>query len=68
MENELLKIKLKKTQIEKDHSKPNLKPEIDENGVSEYQNSVLDFNIEKWIDLIRDYTFEVSSFSFFFYF
>ena len=58
LKEKLASVKLRKTEIVNDSSSPLTKLEIDENAVSSYQNSVLDINIEHWIDLIRSFTFE----------
>jgi len=48
---------LKKT-ITKDTTSPNMNNQISESTIADYESRVLNTNIEEWIDLIPDHTFE----------
>eukprot|EP00455_Lapot_gusevi_P046612 TRINITY_DN615_c0_g2_i1.p1 TRINITY_DN615_c0_g2~~TRINITY_DN615_c0_g2_i1.p1 ORF type:complete len:356 (-),score=134.55 TRINITY_DN615_c0_g2_i1:205-1272(-) len=53
----LSSVKLKKTGVDPEARLVKPKDMMDEKHISAYQNVVLDFNIEHWLDLISDVTF-----------
>src|SRR5688572_2727153 len=56
--DQLAKINLKsRGKVEKDNSGPLLTAALDESNFSEYQNEVLDVNIEEWIGPLAAVTF-----------
>ena len=59
---ELNKVKLKKVEVVVDTSAPKLQGFISEQDVRNYQLQVLGANLEEWIELIKEYTFETKFF------
>eukprot|EP01102_Stenamoeba_stenopodia_P008490 TRINITY_DN2443_c0_g1_i1.p1 TRINITY_DN2443_c0_g1~~TRINITY_DN2443_c0_g1_i1.p1 ORF type:complete len:348 (-),score=92.64 TRINITY_DN2443_c0_g1_i1:24-1067(-) len=58
MLNGVNNIKLRKTKIERDASAPQVKEDLSNvEEISNYQNRVLDSNLECWLDLIKEETF-----------
>eukprot|EP01103_Thecamoeba_quadrilineata_P008017 TRINITY_DN17818_c0_g1_i1.p1 TRINITY_DN17818_c0_g1~~TRINITY_DN17818_c0_g1_i1.p1 ORF type:complete len:357 (-),score=70.42 TRINITY_DN17818_c0_g1_i1:24-1094(-) len=55
--DEIKRTKLRKTEIKHDASAPKLIGDIDQVDIDQYQNTVLDINLEQWLGLLGEHTF-----------